>query len=275
MAFKDRGTSQPHPFAFDAVWRVSASGAYPDRVLTPGDRDDMLTEASARFAGWVIEGRTYELRNRSGGLAPTKTTAQQRLALYTTLGEWMEDAFTGSFHETFSDDIDRRIIDVVWDLWTQGLTEAEREHMVDVDAWDDAVECEYALRECVAATPTADAWQRGEDIARRAIAETHAEQARQQELTARHREHARQFWQRTFHDLPPDIPMTMNSPCVRMFLNRLQHALSGAAREEVHAIAQVGLPGNFSNKVENLIWLSAQEALHQRQSHSAPEMSQG
>ncbi len=258
----------------EGIWRVRSSGDWPDLVLEPEDRQHIFNAAAKQFAEWVFEGTVDAIHHRndppwdhSGELVKITSTPTERLALYDTLEAWMEEAHTGnssaSFesgyglsYETFHAKIDRLVMNELTALWTRGLSEAQRELMFDQDPWEDTVDVQIALGLLVGQMSVPEAWTRGQAAARAALAIEEAETEIEHTRVERCRMLAKEFWNKYFRNFSERF---IDKPTAHDigFFDHLRRALADAKPETVYAIIQVGLPGDFSNRVSQMIQAEA------------------
>ena len=118
---------------------------------------------------------------------------------------------------------------------------------------------EETLRLAIGRIATADVWQRLEMVARAEIDEEHR---RNQERWAKHKlmsEQAQVFWQQHFAYLEDERIEKVVFKEIQLG-EKLADILADTDPEIVAAIAEVGLPGNFSNSVRDTIIAIAKRA---------------
>jgi hypothetical protein len=121
------------------IWQLQKN--MPKCIVSPEMRQQIATDIAKIFVEWVENGTTYELNleskdenNCSGDLEKTSSTSSERFLLYDTLGEWMENAFTGEsipadnyggwfFYLTYGDKVD--LYEKIPSIWEKNMTEKE------------------------------------------------------------------------------------------------------------------------------------------------------
>jgi hypothetical protein len=268
----------------DGDWLLAMPKDLSDLRITVAWRQELIETTASWFVRWVINEQEVTINHNwdpswdSSGHTETHNVGWRTLlARYNTLNEWLEQAYTGNstasfmsgmglFWDTYEKDVEELITDeLIHEMKKQFCAPPG----VDDDwFWDEVFEesdlvqihLEHALRLLCGQMTTRDAWQKYEDSVRTQLVKEEArrviESARRDKM---HRQ-AREFWECHFPDLqgkrierPEFKALDLES--------RLREALADADPEIVRAIAEIGLPGLFSNTVAEDMKALARQAL--------------
>jgi hypothetical protein len=140
-------------------------------------KDEAIMLASKEFSKWVLNGKVFDVDHsldppwdHSGVLVEKPSDPSSRLAKYKTLGEWMEECFTGRstpsyvsgcgfYHDTFGYEIEDAVRSLAENLLIEqrGL-DKDMDDVAELVA-DDAVELWAEAMETVQKVSTDFAWE--------------------------------------------------------------------------------------------------------------------
>jgi len=256
----------------DGKWVIAMPEGYTDLHVTPQWRDEIAAWIGTRFVRWVLNGVRYEIIyhshsswDRSGEAQKMPADPLMLRTDYSTLAAWFEHEHTGQWKptyesgygkhwETYNDVVENYIRECLTELFhTEYATQfaADEEHGRDT-VWDNLclveIDLVQALTMIIGRITPAEAWARYEAVTRQQIAEEQRLSAERTALYMHKRAQAQQFWQAYFGDLQQ---VRIEQPQFEeLYLEkRLYELFLDTAPDVIEAIAEVGLPGDFSNKV--------------------------
>jgi hypothetical protein len=250
-------------------------------------RKEIRDAAAQRFVRWVLNGVSIEIRHdldpswdHSGHARQYQADPLILLTRYETLQEWLDSEYTGDstasfvsgmglFWDTYADQIKREADERVFELL--------KSHLQAVLGYDEDDEDDDALMEIVDETvlvqesitkatllqigemATSDVWQRYLPAVQRRIVEEQRKAEEQAAYRTVMQQRIQYFWAHHF----PDIEgQRIEKPQFKELhlADRLRELLADADPEVVDAIAELGLPGPFSNSVRDEIQHLARQA---------------
>jgi hypothetical protein len=141
--------------------------------------NDAIKLTAIEFSAWVLDGKTYEIDysgdppwDSSGRLVEQESSEAERLHKYKTLGQWMEDCYTGQttasyvsgcglFHDSYSKQIEDEIGRLAEDfLIRERKIDKNDEVAVDLTV-EDAISLQIEIIEAVTKIDTDLAWEIG------------------------------------------------------------------------------------------------------------------
>lgn len=264
------------------TWEIALPDGYPELVVEPEWREGIIAWTCCAYVRWVKDGKSRAITfdydppwDHSGEVLSRDTDPLILRGRYATLGAWLADEYTGQWRATFESGYGK-----YWDTFGNYLEEYLQERItallkdqcpdqfaeadMSIDPWDDlcmvSTLLEWMLKLSVEPVSTADAWERFEILTLRQM---ETERRRQTEAAARRErqgEQARHFWMTHFTDLTTE---RIDRPRYRNLRleERLRDLLADTDPAVVEAIAEFGLPGQFSNRVHEAIQALARAAL--------------
>jgi hypothetical protein len=258
-----------HSDSSEGTWRSDPSDEIPQLELSVDDRLRILREIAELFSRWVIEGRLYDVSyaddppwDHSGKLIKIDSTPDVRLGLFPTLGRWADEAYTGISvptclsgmglaHQTYDEEIENVIRSGILAIWTRHLSAEEREAFLGLEPESTAVDLTFRLIERACDIRTDAAWEIGEPGARECILRDSRERERRWSQDRDREARVESFWKRYLSDIPPGFRIDASN--AQLFMERLGRILDLADPEDLEALKQKGLPGNFSKSVQERI----------------------
>jgi len=265
-------------------WMIAMPAGYSELVVSTQWRDEIIEWAGTCFVRWVLNGTCYTIHHdndpswdHSG--EPKKQNIDPLIlkTLYSTLGDWLKEEYTGQGIPTYESHYG-----MSWETYSHALNEHVTECINELlhiqyaaqyapdpyefnnAIWEDAsliiVILEQAMSLLVEAFDTTEAWTQFETETRQQIEE-------EERLSREHSAYysvlfgqARQFWHTHFIAL---VDERIELPQFKELglENRFRELFLDTDPAVVQAIAKVGLPGNFSNSVAEAIKYLAKEAL--------------
>ena len=268
----------------DGEWVIAMPEGYVDLHVTTKWRDELAAWTGTRFVRWVLNGVRYEIIHDSQSSGDRSGEAHRRPADplmlrtdYSTLTAWLKNEHTGQWEatyesgygkhwETYSNVLDTYIRECLSELFqTQyAIQFAQPDDDCGDAVWNDVslveIDLVQALMMVIGRITPADAWTRYEAVTRQQIAEEEHLSAERTALYMQKRAQAQQFWQVYFDDLhqvrieqPQFEELHLEKRLYELFLD--------IGPDIIEAIAEVGIPGDFSNKVSARIRALATSAL--------------
>ena len=264
----------------DGDWAIALPEDYPDLIIPAAWRQAFYDEVGKAFIRWVLAGEVIEITHDydppwdySGQSRKSRVDPMLLLTWHATLDTWLNDEYTGNSQatftsgcglswETYHDDLiyyrlDREVGELAEAQYQ--LTSIDEEFAMSDALGEVSSALEETLRLAIGRIATADVWQRLEMVARAEIDEEHR---RNQERWAKHKlmsEQAQVFWQQHFAYLEDERIEKVVFKEIQLG-EKLADILADTDPEIVAAIAEVGLPGNFSNSVRDTIIAIAKRA---------------
>jgi hypothetical protein len=272
------------PALGNADWIISLPTGYANLLISSAWREEIVAWAGTRFVRWVLSGVRPEITHdydppwdHSGQVRKRRADPLTLRILYSTLAEWLEEECTGQSRATYDsgyglywltygdeleEHIRERLTELILSQYRPSSLECEDDFQ-DV-LWDDlgsvTISLEAALSLYVGQMSTAEIWKRFETL-------TYAQIEEEQRLSAERAAHykrmhqlARQFWITHFADLQGTRIEQPEFKALHLE-EHLRELFADADPDVVEAIAEVGLPGIFSNSVVEAIKRLAQNAL--------------
>ncbi|MBC8099491.1 MAG: hypothetical protein H7Y11_08605 [Armatimonadetes bacterium] len=268
----------------DGDWLIAMPTGYEALTVSIAWHAEFVASVGTQFVRWVLNGKRYEIDydndppwDHSGDMQPQNSDRMLLRALYSTLGEWLTAEYTGQWRPTYESNYGKH-----WESYEDVATQQVGERLsylfrsqyvaqfaASVDdmedtIWDDLafvmVNLEHALMMLVGRISTTDAWQRYEALTYAQIAEEQRLSAERTALYQQSQARVQQFWQTYFPDLnrtkierPQFIALKLEARLRELFLD--------TDPETIMAIAELGLPANFSNSVRDIVKALARAAL--------------
>ncbi len=268
----------------DGDWVIAMPEGYPDLQLSTQWRDEVVTWAGTRFVRWVLSGSHIEIDyendppwDHSGNARHQNADPLLLRTLYDTLAAWLEDEYTGQWTatfesgygkswETYGDRVEEQVRDRLTALFRSQYADqfaAQPDELGD-EVWDDVdlvkISLEQAILMIIRRIPCAAAWQQFEPLTQQQLAQEKRLAAERAVHYASIHAQAQQFWDTYFSDLQR---VRIDQPQFRQLriAERLRECFLDADPDVIAAIVEVGLPGNFSNRVSEAVKTIARDAL--------------
>jgi len=254
----------------DAAWALKVTDELIF-VLTPSRRQEILENYACWFANWVLDGKKREITHDydppwdgSGTVLTRKMGEGALLYWYRTLGEWMEEELTGNQTATFlsgcglaAENFERRIRDSIErDMWESFRTELPEEDVMAIEeilgnsdafVWGVEVFADPLVK-LFGQMKTDEVWEKFKDqvVFSRKLAN---------EAVRRRWEFREALGEKSKELLETSLPQITEAKIERPYWKKenlgeyLEKILKKAEIEYVVAVAEVGLPGHFSNSV--------------------------
>jgi hypothetical protein len=255
----------------DGDWHLTLPTGDPDVIATAQWRQDLVEAACCWFVRWVMTGVDIEIIHDydppwDGSGSPRRQPADPMMLLirHDSLDSWMTAEPTGQsrasylsgmglFWDTYEDqlqeEIDSRVYHLLRTHWLKLRDYPDDFELSEDPDWEELFSVELhlqqALRLFVGRITTADAWKQYESVVHAQIAEERRQATIRQAEYERKRDLAQQFWRQHFADLTgqrieyPEFVGLKLGP-------RIADILADTDPQVVEAIADLGLPGNFS-----------------------------
>lgn len=259
----------------DGDWHLTLPTGDPDVIVTTQWRQQLVVMTCDWFVRWVIKGIDIEITHDYDPPWDESGMAQQQpadpmllLIRHDSLDSWMTAEYTGqstasfmsgmglfwdTYEKQLQEEIDSRVYQLFRAYWL-----ALRDYPDDFDVsedpdWDELflveLGLEHALRLSVGRITTAAAWKQYEGVVRAQIEEERRQAEIRQAQYELKNDLVRQFWRLHFADLAGDkieYPQFVDLKLAE----RLADILADTDPEVVEAVADLGLPGSFSNRVK-------------------------
>lgn len=266
-------------------WSIALPDGYPDLIVSAAWRRQLCDDAACQFVRWVLDGVHVEIVHGydppwdcSGIAQHHQADPLMLLVRHETLDAWLNAEYTGNsqatfmsgmglYWETYHDDLEDSISEEIAKLMQTHLRPwfaPSDDDFWDDEFWDVVIEVEIPLQSVlglvVGRMTTSEAWQRFEQVVRLQIEEEKRIQAERAARYTAMREQVKQFWKQYFAELEA---LRIEKPQFRelKLADRLVDVLADTDPQIVEAIAEIGLPGNFSNSVRDAIQQIARQAL--------------
>lgn len=262
----------------DGDWDLILPTGTPDLTLSVEWREQFIDMASDWFVRWVLDGTAIEIVHDndppwdcSGSARAYAVDPLMLLVRHTTLGAWMTEEYTGQskasyesgmglFWENYEDDLEGKIQDAVFDLlklyWFNQHDYPEDFDMDNDPGWEELnmfeIHLEHVLLLYVSRITTADTWQQYERVVRARIEDERREMELRQKQHTLMSNMVQQFWENHFSHLTGERIEYPEFEAMRLG-EILTEILADTDPKIVEAIAALGLPGSFSNKVRDTI----------------------
>lgn len=261
-------------------WQIKTNDDYPDLVVTMTWRQELHDWVAEHFVRWVLNGVSTGISHdndppwdNSGIVWKQQSDPDTLLDRYKTLAEWMEQEYTGNsrasyvsgmglFWDTYKDEIEEEISMRTYRLLESQFSTKDDETYSDfyeaVDMVD--ISLRFVLLALLERLSTADVWDKYHLLVQVKIVNERRvarERLQQHQLWL---QQAKTFWETHFQDVTLNRIEAKEFDALELG-NRLAEVLLDTDPAIVEAIANVGLPKNFSNSVKYEIEKIAKNAL--------------
>ncbi len=255
-------------------WVIALPPNISDLTITVQGRQAWHEIAGKLFVYWVIQGIERRISHgfdppwdSSGSIRQSKADPLMLLARYQTLRDWAENEYTGNsiatyisgmgldwetFEKAVSNDIEERTYRILEAHCKPFLAPSDDDEVWENPEWDEIdiimIFLNAALRDDALQMTTAEAWQRYEAPVRSEIEASRQQAEHHRQMQA----WVRQFWEQHFPDI---VGNRIEVPQFReMNLeHRITEVLADTDPQIVRLIAELGAPGNYSNRVRVMI----------------------
>jgi hypothetical protein len=273
----------------DDAWVIKLPSSYPSVTIEAAWRERIRAEVAMKFVRWVIDGKFVEIDqdddppwDRSGSAKQYEADPLELLTHYDSLAAWLAEEYTGNsratyepgaglYWETFGDDMHDFVDEQVFERIKVHLQFAlgyEDDAATWEDRWidlsDEIIEVQTIIANLlmvqIEQVTTKEAWETFENTVRAQLEEELQEAIERAAHYSALREMIRAFWDVHFADIDGKRIEKPEFTALKL-ADRLRELFLDADPDLVEAVAELGLPGMFSNSVAIQIQYLARQAL--------------